>query len=98
MKLAILPAALAYSPIHRGYGLADLANRAMLWPHGRRSPGRQRLARRSSLAKGSLTSRRRCSHCPARPLPLAAIKPRSRRPLAKRSRRSSRRVLWAAGR
>ena len=39
MKLAILPAALAYSPIRRGYGLADLANRAMLWPHGRRSPG-----------------------------------------------------------
>ena len=24
MKLAILPAALAYSPIRRGYGLADL--------------------------------------------------------------------------
>ena len=49
----------------------------MLWPHGRRSPSRQRLARRSSLAKGSLTSRRRCSHCPVRPLPPAAIKPRS---------------------
>ena len=97
MKLAILPAALAYGLTHRGCSPADPAAHAMLWPRGGHVPQQTKAGQAIKPGQGGLKPRATLQPLPgASPPARAAIKPRSRRPLAKRSRRSSRRVLWAA--
>ena len=105
MKLSILPAALAYSPIRRGYGLADLETPRYARSRSGRGPRLAQAGRAIKPGPGGLKpraaaaatarcvpSRRwRSSHSAGdRLLSGAARLPGGHRP--------ERQVLWAAGR